>query len=85
MNLGFTVGKQFIDSGSAPDYSFTAWDIGPQLGFAVYPREFEKFRLGIFVDFYRGTKIYEDKYTTGNEFGNNSFLKFGINIHPFAK
>ncbi len=90
LKLGFSVGYTFSktiedseDSENMPDYEFTDWGIGPDIGLYFYPFDFKQnYRLGLYMDIYRGRKIYEDVYHEGLFLGDNSFLKFGLIFEP---
>ncbi len=85
MNFGTTISTKSRETGTVPDYTFNSWDVGPQLGLALYPYECSLFRLGLFAEGFRGSKIYKDVYTKGADFGNHSYMKLGISIHPFSR
>jgi hypothetical protein len=90
LKLGFSVGYTFSKtiedsegSENMPDYEFTDWGIGPDIGLYFYPFDFKQnYRLGLYMDFYRGRKIYEDAYHDEIFLGDNSFLKFGVVFEP---
>ena len=68
------------DTGILPDYSVIPVSAGPTLGFSVFPFCFnEGSKLGVYVDIYRGSQIYEDYYNqAGFEMPGSSFAKFGL-------
>jgi hypothetical protein len=90
LKLGFSVGYTFSktiedseDSENMPDYEFTDWEIGPAFGLYFYPVNFKQsYRIGLYLDAYRGRKIYEDVYHEGTFLGDNSFLNFGLVFEP---
>ena len=90
LKLGFSVGYTFSktiedseDSENMPVFEFTDWDIGPDFGLYFYPFDFsQSYRLGLFLDAYRGRKIYKDIYHDEIFLGDNSFLKFGVIFEP---
>lgn len=84
-SFGYTFSKSITENGSVPVYKFTNLDYGPTLGVAVYPLQFkESFRLGIYLDLYRGSRIYEDIYHNAEGMGGQSFMKFGILLQPLS-
>ena len=84
-SFGYTFSKSITENGSVPVYKFTNLDYGPTLGVAVYPLQFkESFRLGIYLDLYRGSQIYEDIYHQSEGMGGHSFMKFGILLQPLS-
>ncbi len=90
LKLGFSAGYTFSktienseDSENMPAYEFTDWEIGPAFGLCFYPFDFsQSYRLGLYMDAYRGRKIYEDVYHDEIFLGDNSFLKFGVIFEP---
>lgn len=82
-SLGYTFNKSVSDSGSQPLYDFYNWDIGPTLGITYYPYiNIEKIRTGLYIDLYRGTRIYKDDFHFKDGFGGHSYIKFGICFIP---
>jgi hypothetical protein len=85
-SAGYTFGKTITDSEDSenmPAYEFTDWGIGPAFGLCFYPLDFKQnYRLGLYLDFYRGRKIYEDTYHEDLFLGDNSFMNFGILFQP---
>lgn len=75
--LNFVSGKGV---GILPDYSANPLSAGPILGFALYPLSFENGnKIGIYIDFYRGSQIYKDFYNQPDfEMPGSSFAKFGL-------
>ena len=86
LSVGYTFSKTITDSEDSenmPAYEFTNWDIGPDFGLYFYPFDFShSYRLGLYVDAYRGRKIYEDAYHDEIFLGDNSYLKFGVVFEP---
>ena len=79
VSLGYTFSKSITDYGNVPDYRFSTWDAGPTLGLAFYPwRSASGYRAGLYMDIYRGSRIYEDRYHTAEGMGGQSYLKVGI-------
>jgi hypothetical protein len=65
-----------------PGYTFSSVDIGPQLGITLQPLQIDYHHyLGLYIDFYRGTRIYEDVYHKDKGVGNLSFYKFGALLY----
>jgi hypothetical protein len=65
-----------------PGYTFTSVDIGPQLGVTLQPLQLDYHHyLGLYADFYRGTRIYKDKYHKDKGVGNLSFFKVGALLY----
>lgn len=83
LSVGYTFSKEITGSGNPPAYKFNDWDYGPLLGVSVYPRQFQgRFRTGIYLDLYRGSRIYDDIYHRAEGMGGQSFMKFGIILQP---
>ena len=86
LSVGYTFSKTIEDSEGSenmPVYEFSDWEIGPDIGLSFYPIDLkQKYRLCLYMDFYRGRKIYEDVYHEGLFLGDNSFLKFGVIFEP---
>lgn len=68
------------DTGILPDYSVIPFSVGPTLGFSAFPLCFDNGKkLGIYIDIYRGSQIYEDFYNQASfEIPGSSFAKFGL-------
>jgi hypothetical protein len=84
LSAGYTVIRGISDElrRGLPDYTFTAVDIGPQVGVTLQPLQLDyDHYLGLYVDFYRGTRIYEDVYHQDEGLGNLCFLKFGALLY----
>ncbi len=78
---GYTFHESIEDSGSLAEYRFSRWDFGPTLGAAVYPfPEGKAFRMGFYLDFYRGSRIFEDIYHQEEGLGGQSYMKLGVTI-----
>ncbi len=86
VSVGYTFNKTITDSEDSenmPAYEFFDWEVGPAFGIFYYPFEFsQSYRLGFYIDFYRGIKIYEDVYHEGIFLGDNTFLRFGVIFEP---
>lgn len=83
VSAGYTFSKSIKSTGNLPGYDFTDWDIGPTFGMAYYFFNLtEKYRGGLFMDMYRGGRVYEDAYHTGSGLGGNSYYAIGISIRP---
>ncbi len=79
ISSGYRIYENIKHSGETPDYTFDKFSIGPTLGLSTTPFKLNnKLKLGIYIDFVRASKVYKDYYTTTNEVGNMSNLKFGI-------
>ncbi len=84
LKLGICYGLQIHAADEAtntylPAYSFKKSFFGPYLGISSAPILINyKWRAGLYLDFFRGTKIYEDPYHDSGDVGNISYLKFGI-------
>ena len=81
ISVGYTALKSIADSGTLPEYTFNRWDYGPTLGLMYFPFfPAQDFRLGVFLDVYRGSRIYKDAFHRGEGLGGQSYLKLGIVI-----
>jgi len=79
MSTGYTFAESVTEDGNVPDYKFTNWDYGPTLGILIYPLQLKQnYRVGFYLDLYRGSRIYEDIYHEAEGIGGHSFLKYGI-------
>lgn len=70
------------DTGVLPEYTVNPFSAGATLGFAVYPVVLANGnKIGLFVDGYRGSRVYEDFYNR-KEFPipGSSFVKCGISF-----
>jgi hypothetical protein len=85
-SAGYTLSKTIEDSEYAenmPVFEFTDWDIGPDFGLYFYPFDIKQsYRVGLYMDAYRGRKIYEDAYHDEIFLGDHSFIKFGVVFEP---
>jgi len=78
-SLGFTVARDVTDRGEVPEYPFTDWDTGPEIGITIYPlRGRGRPDLGLFCDFYRGSRVYEDYLHSGDQAGRNYAIRMGL-------
>lgn len=76
---GYTFHTSIEDNGSLGEYQFSRWDIGPTVGMTVYPfPAWDAYRMGLYLDFYRGSRIFEDAYHEGEGLGGQSFMKVGV-------
>ena len=83
LSMGYTFSKSVFDFGNIPDYKFTNWDYGPTLGVSVFPLQLKQnYRIGFYLDLYRGSQIYEDIYHKAEGIGGQSFMKFGVVLQP---
>jgi hypothetical protein len=84
VKLGINYGLQLYTSDESsttylPAYSFKKSSFGPYLGISTAPLIINyKWYTGFYCNFFRGTKIYEDPYHMSNDYGNMSYLNFGI-------
>jgi len=84
-SMGYTFSKSVSDFGNIPDYKFTNWDYGPTLGVSVFPLQLKQnYRIGFYLDLYRGSQIYEDIYHKAEGIGGQSFMKFGVIMQPLG-
>ncbi len=83
LSAGFTLSKSISTDGNLPDYKFTKFDFGPMLGFSVFPLQInQKYRIGLHLDLYRGSRIFEDLYHKADGIGSQTFLTFGLIFQP---
>lgn len=63
-----------------PDYKIHHFSAGPTLGVSAFPVKFANGnKLGLYLDLYRGSQIYEDYYNqTTFEMPGSAYLKGGI-------
>lgn len=68
------------DMGILPDYSLNGWSGGLTAGLSAYPFHFGNgSQLGMYLDVYRGSRIYEDYYNQPEfEMPGSSFVKMGL-------
>lgn len=79
LSAGYTALLDVKDrGGSSPPYTFNRFDIGPVLGLTWHPVRFGSNALGLFVDMYRGSVIYEDGWASADGYGNQSILRAGL-------
>lgn len=66
-----------------PVFSYNRWSAGLSAGISATPVIFEDgSKLGLFVESYRGSQIYEDFYNQNDfEIPGSSYSKFGIVFH----
>jgi len=78
---GYTFWKSIKDSGTLEEYHFTSTDMGPTFGIVLYP--FPKVNntpVGLYLDFYRGSRIYSDSYHREEGLGGMSYMKMGVTV-----
>jgi hypothetical protein len=68
------------EKGNIPEYSINRWSNGLTLGIASTPFRLKNgARAGLFLEVYRGSRIYEDHYNQPSfEIPGSSCFKFGI-------
>ena len=68
------------ETGTLPEYSLNPWSNGLVFGISVFPVQFNNgSKLGLYIDMYRGSQIYEDYYNQSNfKMPGSSFMKFGV-------
>ena len=85
MSIGYTFIESVTENGNIPDYNFTNWDYGPTLGVSIYPLQLKQnYRVGFYLDLYRGSRIYEDIYHKSEGIGGHSYMKYGISLQPLS-
>jgi hypothetical protein len=71
------------DSENMPEYDFSDWDLCGQFGLSYYPFDFKQdYRIGFYLDFCRGLKVYDDIYHESWALGGNALMNFGIVFEP---
>ncbi len=86
MPVGYTFIESVTENGNIPDYKFTNWDYGPTLGASIYPLQLKQnYRVGFYLDLYRGSRIYEDIYHKSEVIGGHSYMKYGISLQTLSK
>ena len=83
IKIGYIAQVNFINSsgvGVLPSYTLDNWSNGITLGFSTYLINFKNgSKLGLYVDGYRGTRIYTDYYNQRSfEMPGSSFMKAGL-------
>lgn len=82
--IGYLANINFLsysnEKGTLPEYSDTPFAHGFTLGLSTTPVLFENGnKLGLFLDMYRGSQIYEDFYNQESfEMPGSSFFKIGV-------
>lgn len=68
------------DMGILPDYSVKGWSGGLTAGLSAYPVHFGNgSQLGLYLDVYRGSQVYEDYYNQSDfEMPGSSYVKMGL-------
>ncbi len=85
VSAGYTFSRSIGAKGNPPGYDFTDWDVGPTFGMAYYFFDFaEKYRGGLFMDMYRGGRVFEDIYHKDSGLGGNSYYAIGIVVRPLG-
>jgi len=85
LSAGYTFSKSITDSNVLPDYSFKNFDYGLIVGISTYPIQYKQnYRIGLYLDLYRGSRIYEDIYHEAEGMGGNCFMKFGVTMQPLG-
>ena len=85
LSYGYTFSQSITGDVNIPDYKFTNWDIGPTIGISYYPLQIKQnYRIGIYFDMYRGSRIYDDIYHEAKGIGSQSFMKFGVILQPLS-
>ncbi len=81
---GATLGACIRNSSNLPNYDFTTLDAGLQAGMAVFPFQWNRKKdIGMLIEFYRGTSIFEDAYIDAPDYGNNSMILIGLAIREW--
>ncbi|MCD4737412.1 MAG: outer membrane beta-barrel protein [Bacteroidales bacterium] len=76
---GYLINKNTEQIGDIPEYSLKKFSIGPTLGLSFAPIRLSKsFKLGGYIDFYRGSRVYEDYYHNTSETGHTTYLMAGL-------
>jgi len=79
LSAGYRIHENIEDSGNNPAFTFDKFSIGPTLGVSIVPFKIsENYKLGLYFDVMRGSKVYTDEYTVINDFGQLSSIKFGL-------
>jgi hypothetical protein len=83
LKIGYMGQFNFVaisDEGTLPEYSISKFSHGFLFGFSAYPLKLgNSLKLGIFLDAYRGSRIYTDFYNQESfEMPGSSFIKAGI-------
>jgi hypothetical protein len=69
-----------------PAYTFTRFDVGPQLGLTLFPPlRFCGLAPGLFVELYRGTVIYQDELPSAKDCGNHSWIRAGLTVRALER
>jgi hypothetical protein len=82
--LGYLVQLNAVNvnniTGSLPEYKLLKFSSGFTAGFATSPFHFKNgSKLGLYIDLYRGSRIYEDFYNLkGFDMPGSSFIKYGM-------
>lgn len=87
--LGFKIGLAGLyalkpgtkESGNPISYEWNSFSVGPVFGLYSRPIHLKNGnQLGLYVDFYRGSKVYKDALHQGSDVGNLSSLQFGVSL-----
>ena len=86
LSPGYTFSKTIGDSEDSenmPDYDFSGWDVCGNFGLSYYPFSLKQdYRIGIYLDFCRGLKAYDDIYHESWMLGGNALMNFGVVLEP---
>jgi hypothetical protein len=88
LKLGYAIQYNLLNvtdnSQQLPAYSYNHWSNGPTLGISTTPFQLKNgASVGIYLDAYRGSKIYDDIYNSNDyEMSGSSYYKFGL-IYQF--
>jgi hypothetical protein len=86
LSPGYTFSKTIEDSEDSenmPEYDFSDWDVCGNFGFYYYPFDFKQdYRMGLYLDFCRGLKAYNDIYHESWTLGGSALMNFGIVFEP---
>ena len=81
VSAGFLVGEDAGISGTVPEYSVSGSNFGPTFGLSSTPVLLNnKQKLGLYIDFYRGSKVFDDMFHDASDTGGFSNLKFGLSF-----
>ena len=83
LKIGFLAQFNLVGTegvGLLPDYTIKKLSCGPTIGISALPLVFSNgSKLGFYIDFYRGSQIYEDFYNRSTfEMPGSSFVKVGL-------
>lgn len=83
LKIGYMGQFNFVsvkDEGTLPEYKVNSWSNGAVFGISGNIYKFSNgSKIGLYLDAYRGTQIYEDYYNLESyEMPGSSFVKYGI-------